>query len=91
MTKAELIDAVSAGTQQSKKTVADILAHIIVGIQASDKVTMVGFGTFEHKTRAAKTCRNPQTGVTMAVPAKTVLTFKPAKVKDDSLAAAKAK
>lgn len=43
------------------------------------RVIIKGFGTFETKTRAARSGRNPQTGATIAIPAKTVLAFKAAK------------
>ncbi len=44
-----------------------------------EKVTIMGFGTFRTVTKAARSGRNPQTGETILVPAKTVLTFKAAK------------
>ena len=39
------------------------------------KVTLVGFGTFEPRKRAARTGRNPQTGKELKIPAKTVPAF----------------
>lgn len=41
-----------------------------------DKLTIKGFGTFQRKTTAAKTARNPQTGGEVQVPARSVLRFK---------------
>ena len=43
------------------------------------KVTIIGFGTFSVKTRAARTGRNPQTGASVQIPEKQVLAFKASK------------
>lgn len=60
----------------------DALLNLIVGAAAAgDKVIIQGFGTFAMKTRPARTARNPQTGLPVEVPAKSALTFKPAKAK----------
>lgn len=60
----------------------DALLNLIVGAaEAGDKVIIQGFGTFAMKTRPARTARNPQTGLPVEVPAKSALTFKPAKAK----------
>ena len=44
-------------------------------VSKGKKVTLVGFGTFEARKRAARTGRNPQTGKEIKIPAKTVPTF----------------
>lgn len=60
----------------------DALLNLITGAAAAgEKVILRGFGTFEMKTRAARSGRNPQTGVPMDIPASTSLHFKPAKPK----------
>ena len=48
---------------------------------AGNKVIIQGFGTFEMKTRAAHTARNPGTGLPVEVPEQTRLTFKASKTK----------
>ena len=40
------------------------------------KLQLIGFGTFSTVKRSARTCRNPQTGKAMEIPAKTVVKFK---------------
>lgn len=43
------------------------------------KITIIGFGTFSYKTRAARVGRNPQTGNPVNIPAKEVFAFKASK------------
>ena len=45
-------------------------------MEKGDKLQLIGFGTFSTVKRAARTCRNPQTGKSMKIPAKTVVKFK---------------
>jgi DNA-binding protein HU-beta len=82
MNKTELIAAVAAKANVSKKdaegvinatldTIGDALAN-----KKDGKVTLIGFGTFEARARAAKTARNPQTGAAIKVPATKVAAFK---------------
>ena len=58
------------------------LPEIIKG----EKVTLVGFGSFESRARAAKVCKNPQTGATINVPATKVPVFKAGKGLKDAVA-----
>ena len=79
MNKEELIAEISKKAKVSKKDAAAALSATIDAIQASvkkgNKVTLVGFGTFEARKRAARTGRNPQTGKEIKIPAKTVPAF----------------
>lgn len=79
MTKAELIDAMATETGLTKKDTAATLAAFTKTVQAADKVTIVGFGTFKKVTRAARKGRNPQTGAEMQIAAKEGLKFKASK------------
>ena len=45
-------------------------------LKRGKKVTLVGFGTFDARKRAARTGRNPQTGATVKIPARNVVVFK---------------
>lgn len=67
----------------SKKAIKAVLkaeqALIQGAVASGDKVTYVGFGTFESRERSARTGRNPQTGEPLAIEAKTVPAFKPGK------------
>ena len=80
MNKQELITAIAAKTELSKKdadkALAALTSTITEALKTEDKVSLVGFGTFEVKTRAAKESRNPQTGEKMMVPEKRVPSFK---------------
>ena len=79
MNKEELVQEVSRKTKASQKQVADILSSALSIIEKSvakgKKVTLVGFGTFEPRKRAARVGRNPQTGRELKIPAKTVPAF----------------
>ena len=79
MNKEELIAEISKETKISKKDASLVLSATIDTIQSQvkkgNKVTLVGFGTWASKKRAARTGRNPQTGATLKIAAKTVPTF----------------
>ena len=76
MNKEELVKEVSKKAKVSQKATADILAATLETIQKTvSKVTLVGFGTFEARKRAARTGRNPQTGAALKIAAKTVPAF----------------
>lgn len=69
-------------TKTAAAATVDSFLNLILGaVAAGEKVVITGFGTFQMKTRAARTGRNPQTGLPVEIPAKTTLTFKPAKAK----------
>ena len=79
MNREELIAEISKKTKVSKKDASLILSATLESIQKSvkkgDKVTLVGFGTFSSKHRAARNGRNPQTGKTIKIAAKNVPAF----------------
>jgi DNA-binding protein HU-beta len=80
--KSELIDALAAQLQGSKKdattAVESVLDHITRSVVAGDKVALAGFGTFQKVARKARTARNPLTGAAVKVKATHVIKFKPA-------------
>ena len=87
MKKAELVEAVAekAGLTKADATRAldATLESIKEGLKKEGKVALVGFGTFEAKTRAAREGRNPLTGATVQIPEKVVPSFKAgSKLKD---------
>jgi len=67
----------------TKKLAGEIVDFVIAGlieeIKAEEKVRVSGLGTFSKKERAARTARNPKSGESIPVAAKTVVTFKAAK------------
>ena len=73
MNKTQLIEAVAAKADIKKKDAeAAVNAFVDViadALKAGDKVQLVGFGTFEVKTRAARDGRNPKTGETIKIAA----------------------
>ncbi|MFI3299966.1 MAG: HU family DNA-binding protein [Candidatus Gastranaerophilales bacterium] len=79
MNKEELVKEVSKKAKVSQKSAADIVAAtfetIETAVSKGEKVTLVGFGTFEARSRAARTGRNPQTGAPLKIAAKTVPAF----------------
>ena len=79
MNKEELVQAVAKTTKLTQKDVAAVIAEIVNTVEKTvakgGKVTLVGFGTFESRKRAARTGRNPQTGATIKIAAKKVPVF----------------
>lgn len=82
MKKSELVAAVAAKAELSKKDAEKALSAVIdamtEALVAGEKVQLVGFGTFETKNRAERTAKNPRTGETVTVPAARVPGFKAA-------------
>ena len=89
MNKAELIDAVAEGADISKaaatRAVDTVLDSITETLTKGDQVTLVGFGTFSVKDRAARTGRNPRTGEPIDIPASKVPGFKAGKALKDAV------
>ena len=80
MNKAELIDAVAKESKLSKKDAAaavDAVIDIVTNtLKKGDKVTLVGFGTWEVRKRAARKGVNPRTGEAIKIKATKVVSFK---------------
>lgn len=80
MNKADLVDVVSkeAGTtKKDAETVINVMMDTIIkAVATGEKVTLVGFGTFEARKRKARTGRNPKTNEPINIPAKTVAGFR---------------
>lgn len=83
MTKVELIAAVAEKAGLSKKdaekAVTATIDAITEGLKNDGKVQLVGFGTFEVRSRAAREGKNPATGATIEIPATKVPAFKAGK------------
>jgi DNA-binding protein HU-beta len=90
LTKQELIDIVAEKGGLTKKDTGNILDIILNTITETmtrgEKVALVGFGTFEAKTRKARQGRNPATGETIEIAARTVPSFKAGRALKDALA-----
>lgn len=89
MNKGELIDQVAAAAgltkAQAQATVTAITDTISQELAKGNDVTLVGFGTFTVKERAAREGRNPQTGKTIKIAAAKVPGFKPGKGLKDAV------
>lgn len=83
MTKAELVSAIAKGADISKKEADAALKAAIQAVsdalKKGERVAIPGFGIFTVRTRAERKGRNPKTGEEIKIPAKKVVTFKPAK------------
>ncbi len=83
MNKTELIQAVSEKSGVTKKAASDaveaVLSTISDVLAEGEKVTLVGFGTFEVRDRAARKGINPSTREEITIPATKVPAFKPGK------------
>ncbi len=80
MSKAELVEMMAEKAGLTKADAARALdafmEGVTTGLKKEEKVTLVGFGTFSSKKREARTARNPQTGETVKIPARNVVSFK---------------
>lgn len=89
MNKSELIDAVAESADLSKadatKAVDAFASTVTDALNQGDQVTLVGFGTFTVRERAARTGRNPRTGETIDIPASKVPGFKAGKALKDAV------
>lgn len=94
MNKSELIDAIATKADVTKKDADEILTAlmdtIIDSVSSGDKVTLVGFGTFEARQRQAREGRNPSTGKPIQIPATTVPAFSAGKAFKEKVAPEKA-
>lgn len=80
MNKAELVDIVAKNATTTKKDAETIINSmmetIIKSVASGEKVTLVGFGTFEARQRKARQGRNPKTNEVLHIPAKRVPGFR---------------
>lgn len=80
MTKTELVDFIAEEAGLTKADATRALDAMIKGTEAGlkkeGKVTITGFVTFAAKKKAASTGRNPRTGETVKIPARTAVTIK---------------
>lgn len=93
MNKSELIDAVAAKTELTKaaagQAVDVVLDTIAEAVAKGDSVSVIGFGTFESRKRAARSGKSPLTGEVIKIAATTVPAFKAGKAFKDRVAAGK--
>ncbi|SDW43687.1 DNA-binding protein HU-beta [Marininema mesophilum] len=89
MNKTELIDQVASTMGKTRKEttllVEAVLDSISEALRQGEKVSLIGFGNFEVRERAARTGRNPQTGEAIQIEASKVPAFKPGKQLKESV------
>ncbi len=89
MNKGDLINRIAQDSQLSKAQASSALNSVLSAVSDTlkdgGKVTLIGFGTFSVSQRSARTGRNPQTGKTIQIPAKSVVKFKAGKELSDSV------
>ena len=80
MNKTDLINNIAAKSGLTKRDVEAVLngflGEVTEALQSGDKVQLIGFGTFETRSRSGRTGRNPQTGKTIEIPASKIPAFK---------------
>lgn len=89
MNKTQLIEVVAKEADLKKKDAEAAVAAVFNAIEGAlvdgEKVQLIGFGSFEVKTRAARTGRNPATGKTIEIPASKYPTFAAGKALKDKV------
>lgn len=89
MNKTELISEVAGKAEITKKDAEKVInaffATVEETLKSGDKIQLIGFGTFEVRSRQARKGRNPQTGAEIDIAAARVPAFKPGKVLKDAL------
>lgn len=87
--KTDLIEAMSQAADISKAAAERALDaytdYVIATVKGGDKVSIIGFGSFESSQRSARQGRNPQTGAAMQIAAATVPKFKAGKKFKDAV------
>ncbi len=83
MNKGELVDRIAADSNitkaQAQSALNSFIKNTATSLKKGDKVTLIGFGTFDVNQRSARKGRNPQTGQEINIPAKKVVKFKAGK------------
>lgn len=87
MTKAELVAKIAADAGltrvNAEKAVTSLVSVVTDALAGGDKITLVGFGTFEVLERAEREGRNPRTGEALKIPPSKVVKFRAgSKLKD---------
>lgn len=89
MNKTDLIDAIAEAADISKAAAGRALDGFVDAVTGAlkkgDQVSLVGFGSFSVRERAARTGRNPQTGATINIKASKTPAFKAGKALKDAV------
>ncbi len=92
MNKGELVEAIATKANISKRETEAVLTAlldtIVEAVSGGDKVSLIGFGSFEQRERQAREGRNPKTGEKMNIAATKVPTFSAGKLFKEKVAPA---
>ncbi|SQI41776.1 NS1 [Leminorella richardii] len=87
--KSQLIERIASGADISKaaagRSLDAIIDAVTEALKSGDQVSLVGFGSFVVRERAARTGRNPQTGKEIKIAAAKVPAFRPGKALKDAV------
>jgi len=80
LNRKELVDAIQKHTEVARadvdKVLASLIQHTQIAVKKGERVSLVGFGTFERRDRKARTARNPRTGTAVKVKATKIPAFR---------------
>jgi len=80
LNRKELVDAIQKHTEVARgdvdKVLGSLIQHTQVAVKKGDRVSLVGFGTFERRDRKARVARNPRSGEQVRVKATKVPAFR---------------
>ncbi len=89
MNKQDLIDNVAkdlgTSAKQAEKAINAVINNIQKGLKKDKRVQLIGFGSFEVRTRKARKGRNPQTGEVIKIKASKTVAFKAGRKIKDSI------
>jgi integration host factor subunit alpha len=84
MTKADITEIIHTKTGLAKNDSSDMLESVLSimkqTLESGEKLKIAGFGNFEVKQKNGRSGRNPQTGETITIEARKILTFKPSNI-----------
>ncbi len=80
-----IADQVGVSQTDANKMIGAFIESVQAAVVAGDKVSLVGFGSFESSERGARTGKNPQTGAPVQIPARKVPKFVASKVFKDAV------
>ncbi len=84
MTKADIVEKIQAGTGFTKKEATEMMEAVFsimkTTLESGENLKISGFGSFIVKQKTDRRGRNPQTGETITISARRILSFKPSTV-----------
>lgn len=84
MTKADIVERIQTKIGFTKKESAEMLESVLtimkITLETGEKIKIAGFGNFEVKQKKDRRGRNPQTGESIMIDARRILTFKPSSI-----------